>query len=718
MQSLERRLGLFSVITISISSMIGSGIFVLPGIGIEATGPSLFIAFALSALVVLPAAMGKAELATAMPTSGGTYVYIENVFGPLFGTVAGLGLFLSILLKAAFALVGLGAYLVVISGLPLQPSILVALGLIVTLNILGVGKVSSFLSFFLGLTIVGLLVLMVLSIPHWNAAHLQPLFPKGYSGLANATALVFVSFAGVTKVAAIAEEVRAPERNLPLGILFSLFAVALLYCGVALVLSAVFPPAHISGAIRPIVLLAQQVGPSFLVGPIAVIAVITMMNTSNSGVLAASRFPFAMGKDCLLPSFLGKLSPRFLTPVASILFSGAIVALALFTMDVVKMAKLASAFMIMIYLMENICVIILRETRPQWYKPSYQAPWYPFLQLFGILSTLVLLVVMGQIAIVAIVSIAIPGLLFYFTYSRHKTTRKGVLGIKSKRDDFIAPPRVQFQQIYELKGKAQVVVGLFGQERSADMLTEMGMALAEHGHVEVAYLIEVPEQTTLKDIVEEPREIRSLRRRIRTMANERNEEIYFDSVVTHDVAKAIYEMGRCVHCDWILTEWRGHSREALTIDDPIGWLRSHLHCHLATYKDAGIRYIKNLLVVLNGDRNDRVVMETAKHLSSVYLAHPTFIRWANIKATKEERLWEQEQLEAMTNEFYPKEKVRTELLLGKGPVQSIVDETIEYDLLIIGDQDHTPLSTLLGRAKDDQIIEGAACSVMAVHASY
>ena len=158
MQSLERRLGLFSVITISISSMLGSGIFVLPGIGFDTTGPSLFLAFLFSAITILPAAMSKAELATAMPTSGGTYIYIERTFGPLAGTVAGLGLFLSILLKASFALIGLGTYFIVFSTLPLMPTILLFLLAIVILNIFGVGKVSSMLTFILGISLVSLAI--------------------------------------------------------------------------------------------------------------------------------------------------------------------------------------------------------------------------------------------------------------------------------------------------------------------------------------------------------------------------------------------------------------------------------------------------------------------------------------------------------------------------------------------------------------------------------
>ena len=105
-KKLERQLGLGAVVAISIGSMLGSGIFVLPGVGFAITGPSLFLAFFFSALCILPAAISKSELATAMPTSGGTYVYLERTFGPLAGTVAGLGLFLSMLLKSAFALMG------------------------------------------------------------------------------------------------------------------------------------------------------------------------------------------------------------------------------------------------------------------------------------------------------------------------------------------------------------------------------------------------------------------------------------------------------------------------------------------------------------------------------------------------------------------------------------------------------------------------------------
>ena len=117
MKKLERKLSLSAAIAISIAGMLG-GIFVLPGIAAVKTGPSVWLAFLLAAISILPAVLSKSELATAMPKSGGAYVYIERAFGPMMGTISGLGLWISLLLKSSFCLVGLGAYLFVLVNIP------------------------------------------------------------------------------------------------------------------------------------------------------------------------------------------------------------------------------------------------------------------------------------------------------------------------------------------------------------------------------------------------------------------------------------------------------------------------------------------------------------------------------------------------------------------------------------------------------------------------
>lgn len=693
--------------------MIGSGIFVLPGIGFQITGPSLYLAFLASSLCILPAALSKAELATAMPTSGGTYVYLERTFGPLAGTVSGLGLFLSILLKAAFSLVGIGAYFSVFSNFPLLPTMLIFLVAIVLLNIFGIGKVSNFLTAILFVTVFGLIILCAFSISHWEIEKLSPSFTHGSLGFLNAIGLVFVSFAGVTKVAAIAEEVKSPEKNIPKGILVSLLLVTLIYCAVSLIMAGVYSASELEGEFKPIYRLAQDIGGPIVGAIFAVIATLTLVNTSNAGILAGSRFPFAMSRDKLLPSFIGKLHPKYITPIVSIILSGLIIAAVLLTMDVAKIAKLASAFMILGYIGVNSSVIVLRELRTNWYKPTYKSPMYPLIQIFGIISGVVLLVAMGKLALMAIIVIAVPGIFIFLGYSRKQMTRKGVLGIRGKRNDLIQThqPPGEFCS-FDVQGDAQVVVGLFGTERSAEMLIEMGVAMAQHSNIEVAQIIELPEQTDLHDIIEEPASMRSLRRRIIAMANEKNESITFDLIPSHDISRTVFDISQRLSCKWLLIEWGGKTRANFTVHNPIGWLKSHLRSNLAIFRDTGVRYIRKILVIINNDSNDKLALETADHLAEVFWADITLARCSSHKVSSEKKSYEISYLNELGTKL--KAKNFSKLLLGEDEIQTILDHSCDYDLLILGSQDFGFIQSLLGTS-EDKIMAKASCSVLAVH---
>ena len=120
MAELQRTLGLSAVFTVSLGAMIGSGIFVLPGLGAKVAGPAVILAYVLAGLVMIPAAISKSEMATAMPKAGGTYLFIDRAMGPLVGTVAGFGVWFALVFKSAFALVGLGGYLMFFVDLPVR----------------------------------------------------------------------------------------------------------------------------------------------------------------------------------------------------------------------------------------------------------------------------------------------------------------------------------------------------------------------------------------------------------------------------------------------------------------------------------------------------------------------------------------------------------------------------------------------------------------------
>ena len=236
MKKLERKLTLPSVIAISIAGMLGSGIFVLPGIAAAKTGSSIWLAYLIAAICILPAALSKSELATAMPKSGGAYVYIERALGPLFGTISGIGLWLSLLLKSSFALVGFGAYLLVITNISPIYVKYFSIGfliIIMLLNIFGVKKVGKVQLVIVILSLLTLISLLFLGIPAVDKQLLTPFMNNGTMGLISTVAFVYISYAGVTKIAAIAGEVKNPSKNIPLAMLLSLLVISTIYVTVA-----------------------------------------------------------------------------------------------------------------------------------------------------------------------------------------------------------------------------------------------------------------------------------------------------------------------------------------------------------------------------------------------------------------------------------------------------------------------------------------------------
>ena len=233
---LEAKLGLYGVFAVSVGAMIGSGIFVLPGLATKIAGPAVVLAYFIAGIIIFPAALAKSEMATAMPESGGIYLYIDRAMGPLMGTIAGFGVWFSMIFKAAFALVGLGAYLTLIADLP-ERTVAFALALaVIALNIFGAKTTARFQSFLIALVLGALAWFVIRGVGAVDTTEFEPFMSRGIKGLLSATGLVFVSFIGVTKVASIAEEVQRPERNIPAGILLSVFLMLIVYPLVAWVM--------------------------------------------------------------------------------------------------------------------------------------------------------------------------------------------------------------------------------------------------------------------------------------------------------------------------------------------------------------------------------------------------------------------------------------------------------------------------------------------------
>jgi amino acid transporter/mannitol/fructose-specific phosphotransferase system IIA component (Ntr-type) len=436
--TLKKNLTLYDVYSISTGAMFSSGFFLLPGIAAAETGPSVILAYLVAGLLILPSMYSMAELSTAMPKAGGTYYFLDRSLGPLAGTVGGLGTWLALVFKSAFALIGMGAYLAIYADVPIQPlaaALAVAFGV---LNVVG-AKESSWLQRVLVTILVGVLAFYaaqgVISILGGQSAEggavgeFSPFFTEGPRGFLATIGIVFVSYAGLTKVASVAEEVQNPDRNIPLGMGLSLLTATSIYVVGVAIMVAILPAEDLHRDLTP-VYTSGEVFFNWLpyaVGPVLIVvaAIAAFASTGNAGILSASRYPLAMARDRLLPDSFASIG-RFNTPTRSILVTVVLMLVVIFALSEEGVAKLASAFQLLIFALLNFAVVVMRESRIPSYAPGYRSPLYPWMQVAGIAIPGFLIAEMGTLAIVFTGIVVLFGIGWYFYYAR-SVPREGAI---------------------------------------------------------------------------------------------------------------------------------------------------------------------------------------------------------------------------------------------------------------------------------------------------
>lgn len=398
---LKKNLGLLDVFCLAAGAMISSGLFVLPGIAFAHAGPAMILSYILASIFMIPTMFAKAELVTAMPKSGGDYFFVERSLGPLAGLYAGLLNWLSDALKTAFALVGIGAI-----GLQFFPeigqwglkSIAIAFGVLFTVinivSVKSVGRLQVVLVFGL-ISILGLDI--AAGIPKVSVTNYSPFFITDFKAVFAVAGMVFISYGGLTKVASVAEEVRKPSRNLPLGMFLAAFIISLIYIVVVFVTVGTVDPKILAGTLVPISESAKSTLGYWGMFLIDVASLLAFITTANAGVLSASRSPMAMSFDGLIPAVFGKMSSRFATPYVAILFTSGFIIAVIALLTIEELVKTASTMMLLLFVLVNVAIIIMRESRIQSYRPSFKSPFYPWLHIFAIILYGFLIVEMGSL---------------------------------------------------------------------------------------------------------------------------------------------------------------------------------------------------------------------------------------------------------------------------------------------------------------------------------
>jgi len=442
---LERNLGPLEAMTLGGGTMIGAGIFVLPGVAAEHAGPASAVSFAIAGGVALLAALSLSELATAMPVAGGSYHYVNTALGGLFGSVVGWGMWTGLMFASAFYMIGFGQYIVAPVPFLDGRALVILLGLLglaalIGINYYGTEESSKLQNVMIGSETAVVLVFVLVGLFFIDPTNLDPFAPSGMPGILATTGIVFVSFLGFEIIATVAGEIKDPGRTIPLTMVVSVVLVTFLYVLVMLVSTGVVPAQALGASLVPVSDVAVvYLGAAGVVGIVAA-AVIAAISSSNSSILAASRVIYAMGRDDLMSDWLNVSHARFRTPHRAVVTTGAVTAglvlLGLGVQEIVALlAQVASFSFLVAYALVHVALVVFRLADPAEYEPEWTIPGalFPIVPLGGVVMTVVVISQMEATVVVIGTGIVVLGMVWYLGYARSGAVETGLLDSAIRR---------------------------------------------------------------------------------------------------------------------------------------------------------------------------------------------------------------------------------------------------------------------------------------------
>jgi APA family basic amino acid/polyamine antiporter len=457
---LKKRLTALDLTVFGIGVIIGAGIFTLTGRAAQAyAGPSIALSFVLAAICCGLAALCYAEFSSTVPVSGSAYTFSYFSLGEIFAWIIGWDLLLELMLGASVVAQGWSTYAALFLeeiGLGWPDSIgpdssvnVLAMLLVIVLTILATIGIKESLRVNLALVAVKLFVVLfviVAGLFYVQGDNLTPFIPPsvpaesgdvtittplfqamfgftpstfGLMGLVSGASLVFFAFIGFDVVATTAEEAKNPQRDLPRGILGSLAICTVLYVLVCIVITGMVNYKDISSeaALAEAFRSVGRPGFATLISAGAVAGLTTVVLTLMIG---AARVVFAMSRDHLMPSKLGKTHPKFGTPYRLTVGIGLVVAIVAGLTPIGKLEEMVNIGTLAAFTLVSIAVPLLRKSRPD-IQRSFTVPGNP---VIPILSALICVYLMLNLSIETWLRFAIwmaLGFIVYATYGYRKS---------------------------------------------------------------------------------------------------------------------------------------------------------------------------------------------------------------------------------------------------------------------------------------------------------
>jgi len=446
LSGLKRCLTAFDLTFLGVGAIIGTGIFVLTGIAAATqSGPAVMLSFIVAGIACAFAALSYAELAASVGGCGSAYGYSYAAFGELFAWIIGWDLLLEYGVAVAAVANGWSGYFGKVLGLlglsipelwtkapqlggyMNLPAMAIVL-LLMVLLIIGAKESARTNTIAVCIKLVTIAVFIAVAVFNVHPENWSPFMPFGWFGhdaagkpvgvLAGAS-LVFFAYVGFDAVSTAAEEAKNPKRDLPIGLIGSLVFCTVIYIIVSGLLTGVVPYSSLNVS-YPVAFALEQVGvqwASALVATGAFMGLTTVMLVLYYGL---TRILFAMGRDGLLPAYLGHANPKTKTPVRAIVISGLLIMVIAGFIPLGELAELVNIGTLAAFVMVCIGVIVLRRTRPELSRP-FRMPFHPVLPILGALSCGALMAFLPVMTWVRFAVWLVIGLAIYFAYSMHRS---------------------------------------------------------------------------------------------------------------------------------------------------------------------------------------------------------------------------------------------------------------------------------------------------------
>ncbi len=510
--ALSRNLSLFTITMIGIGGMIGAGIFVLTGIAAGVAGPALVLVFILNGIVTSFTALAYAELGSALPEAGGSYVWVKEGLGGAHGFLAGWISWFAAAVAGSLYAFGFGRFaseFFIISGINMfglsvetMTQIFMTLIIVIftTINIRGAsetGTIGNIITL-AKIAILGLFILFgilaMLRAEAWQD-RFEPFMPNGLINVFIAMSLTFIAFEGYEIIAQSGEEAINPKRNIPRAIFMAIAIAVSLYVLVSITaIGATNPPPGIPVYMYlgnqkevAIVEVAQQVFPLGLGGIVMLVSgIVSTMSALNATTYASSRVSFAMGRDFNLPPIFARVHPTLRTPYWATLFSGGLMLAMAWSLDIEQVASAAAIMFLLLFIQVNITVMAMRRKMPE-LERGFIIPWMPGIPIIAIILNALLAINLFNFSPTAwyfAIGWIVIGLLAYFAYF-------------SKMEEMEKPKEIILEEVL-VSREYSAVVPVATQEQ-ARILGRIGAIMAhDHGgEVLALHVVQVPPQLTL-----------------------------------------------------------------------------------------------------------------------------------------------------------------------------------------------------------------------------